>query len=348
MTETDTSGYAAETRSGASDTGTAPGAPPVERGVCLSCGHPPGLPGPTGHDLDPAAMRALVDQVAARLLYRYPDLRRAAPERAADSEVRGENTARRTGSATGGLRTDATLLADAGRGRARQASAAETPLANALALLNEDGDVSAAYRMLLRAAGGVHDEGVGQVGAEEILWSLVAACQLSAQPEHRKSLESYIDDAGALFTPSVRTAVRVVLDPAAAPGWLRGQIESLDGRAAPAEIVRIAGVSAFFGNLSDSRHALRSIACTDPVGRFGVPGVQASILLAFEAYQTGQWDEADRLPALERVEDRASRPGRGDGAAGLGAGAADRRQVGRGATDLPLTFEESAMQQCAF
>ena len=240
-------------------------------------------------------MRALVDEVAAQLLLLYPGLRRAALELAADGEVRCENAVRPAENATGGLRTDATLLADIRRGRARLASAAETPLASALALLHEDGDVSAAYRMLLRAAEGVHDEGVGRVGAEEILWSLVAACQLSARPEHRESLERYIADSGALFTPSVRTAVRVVLDPAAAPGWLRGQIESLDDRAGPAEIVRIAGVSAFFGNLSDSRHALRSIACTDPVGRFGVPGVQASILLAFEAYQTGQWDEADRL-----------------------------------------------------
>ena len=240
-------------------------------------------------------MRALVDEVAARLLFRYPDLRRAALELAADGGVLGENAGRRTGSVTGDLRADATPLADARGACAGLAPAARTSLANALVLLHEDGDVSAAYRMLLRAAEGVRNESVGRVGAEEILWSLVAACQLSARPEHRESLESYIADSGELFTPGVRTAVRGVLDPAAAPGWLRRRIESLDGQTEPAEIVRIAGASTFAGSLPDCRQALRRVACPDPVGRFGVPGVQASILLAGEAYQTGQWDEADRL-----------------------------------------------------
>ncbi|QMU69810.1 LuxR family transcriptional regulator [Streptacidiphilus sp. P02-A3a] len=220
-------------------------------------------------------MRALVDEVAARLLLRYPVVRLAALEPAADGEARAEHAVRRAG----------------------LAAAAETSLANALALLHEDGDVSAAYRILLRAGEGVRDRGAGQVGAEEILWGLVAVCRLSGRPEHRKSLERHIASAGALFTPSLRTAVRGVLDPVAEPGWLREQIESLDCRSEPAEIVRIADASAFLGNLPDCRQALRRVACPDPVGRSGVPGVQANILLALEAYQTGQWDEADRLAA---------------------------------------------------
>jgi DNA-binding CsgD family transcriptional regulator len=218
-------------------------------------------------------MRALVDEVAARLLFLYPVAQPTTLEPAADGEARAENATR----------------------QALLAAAAETSLANALALLHEDGDVSAAYRLLLRVAEGGRDRSIGQVDAEEILWSLVAVCRLSGRPEHRESLERYVAESGALVTSSVRTAVRGLLDPAAEPGWLRDQIESLDCQADPAEIVRIAGASALAGSLPDCRQALRRVACPDPVGPFGIPGAQAGILLALEAYQTGQWDEADRL-----------------------------------------------------
>ncbi|QMU67247.1 LuxR family transcriptional regulator [Streptacidiphilus sp. P02-A3a] len=236
-------------------------------------------------------MRALVDEVAARLLLLYPVISSAALEPTQDGEARAGTAARQAVSITG----DLTVLADARRARARLAATAETSLANALVLLHEDGDVPAAYRILLRAAEGVRDQSAGTVGCEEILWSLVTACRLTGRQEHRESLERFLTASDALVTPSLRTAVRGVLDPAAEPGWLQEQIESLDCQAEPDEIVRIAGTAAAVGYLPDCRQALRRVACPDPVGRFGIPGAQASILLALEAYQTGQWGEADRL-----------------------------------------------------
>jgi len=259
------------------DSGIESGARSAEHGFCLSCGHPSAAQ-------DRVAMSALVDEVAARLLRLSPALPPVALNPGAGATMLGENTAPDAVGITDAHRADTTLLEDA------------------LVLLHEDGDVSAVYRMLLRAAKAVRDGNGGGVGADEILWSLVAACQLSGREEHQDSLERYLADSGAAFKSSVRTAVRGVLDPATSSGWLREQIELLDGQAAPTEIVRIAGASAFVGNLSDCRQALRRVACPDPMGRFGVPGVQADILLALEAYQTGQWDEAVRLAETAAIQ----------------------------------------------
>ena len=59
--------------------------------------------------------------------------------------------------------------------------------------------------------------------------------------------------------------------------------------------MRIASASAFADRLPDCRQALRRVARPEPGGSVGPPALQASILLALEAYQTGQWDEAWRL-----------------------------------------------------
>ncbi|HEY0933114.1 MAG TPA: helix-turn-helix transcriptional regulator, partial [Trebonia sp.] len=66
-------------------------------------------------------------------------------------------------------------------------------------------------------------------------------------------------------------------------------------RTEPAEIVRIAAAAALADRLPDCRAALRRAARPEPGGRAGTPALQAGLLLALEAYQTGQWDEAKEL-----------------------------------------------------
>ena len=297
MTEASDWGYVSEDRPSAYARGTELGATHAQRGICPCCehDHPMKPAEPTWHDRDLAAIRALVDEVAARLLSLYPAIRPGALVAESGAEARVATSGYPAASFAGGLREDEALVADAKRASARPGSATKTSLASALILFHEDGDVSAAHRLLLRAAADMHEESAGQVDAEEILWNLVAACRHSGRAEHRKSLECFIADSGAAITPSMRADVRGVLDPGAAPGWLRGHIESLDSQDEPGQIARIAGASAFTGDLPDCRQALRRAVCPGPDGRFGVPGLQAGILLALEAYQTGQWDEAGRL-----------------------------------------------------
>ena len=198
-------------------------------------------------------------------------------------------------SIAGDLSTAEDLLADARRACPDLVPPAEIALATAFVLLHGDGDVTIAHRLLIQGMETARDGDGGPLSSEEALEILAMVCRLSGRAEHWESLERLIATSGSAVTPRVRAAVRTALDPGAAPGRPGGEIESLAHQAEPAEIVRIAGASAFADGLPDCRHALRRAARTEPAASVGTPAMQASILLALESYQTGQWDEARRL-----------------------------------------------------
>ncbi len=200
-----------------------------------------------------------------------------------------------TASVDGDLSAAETLLADARRACPGGEPSAETALATAFVLLHGDGDVAAARRLLLPGLETARGGDDGPLSAAQAVWLLVTVCQLSGQAEDRDSLDRFIASAGPAVPASVRAAVRGVLDPRTAPGPLGAEIGSLAYQAEPAQIVRIARASAFADRLADCREALRRVARPEPTGSAGPVAVQASILLALEAYQTGQWDEAWRL-----------------------------------------------------
>ena len=120
-------------------------------------------------------------------------------------------------------------------------------------------------------------------------------CRLSGCAEHWESLERFIAEPGSAFPADADAAVRVALDPRPRRGRLDEEIESLAYRTEPAEIVRIASAATFADRLPDCRQALRRVARPEPAASAGTPAMQASVLLALEAYQTGQWDEAWQL-----------------------------------------------------
>jgi DNA-binding CsgD family transcriptional regulator len=200
-----------------------------------------------------------------------------------------------TASVDGDLSAAETLLADARRACPGVEPSAESAFATAFVLLHGDGDVGAARRLLLPGLETVLGGDDGPLSAVQAVWLLVRVCQLSGRAEDREALDRFVACAGPAVPASVRAAVRGVLDPRTARGPLGGEIGSLVGRAEPAQIVRIARASACADRLADCRQALRRVARPEPAGRVGPVAVQASILLALEAYQTGQWDEAWRL-----------------------------------------------------
>jgi DNA-binding CsgD family transcriptional regulator len=74
-----------------------------------------------------------------------------------------------------------------------------------------------------------------------------------------------------------------------------------------ATVGRLSGRAEHWEALPEGRPALRLAARADSAGRAGLPALQAGILLALEAYQTGQWDEAWRL--AESAADRCASGG---------------------------------------
>ena len=145
--------------------------------------------------------------------------------------------------------------------------------------------------------------------------------RLSGLAEHWESLERFVTESGPAFPAGAGRRPRRPRPSRARP--LDEEIESLTYRTERAEIIRIASAAAFAGRLPDCRQALRRVARPELAAGAGTPAMQANILLALEAYQTGQWDEAWQIAetaagsALARLS--AAAPSGAD-RAGVGGG----------------------------
>jgi DNA-binding CsgD family transcriptional regulator len=194
------------------------------------------------------------------------------------------------------------LLSDARQLSPGGESAAETAFATAFVLLHGDGDVAAAHELLLRGMHTTRDTdtdtdtgtGTGPLGPGQAMELLVTVCQLSGRPEHWEALERLRARTGSRCPPDEPAVVGRTLGQRAAAGQLGAEIAALTDQVEPAQIVRTARAAALADRLPDCRQALRRAARSEPVG---TPVMQAGVLLALEAYQTGQWDEAWRLAA---------------------------------------------------
>jgi DNA-binding CsgD family transcriptional regulator len=170
-------------------------------------------------------------------------------------------------SVLGDLAAAEALLSDARRACPGGEPPAETAFATACVLLHGDGDAAAAHQLLLRGLQTARDGGTGPLGGEQALELLAMVGRLTGRAEHWESLERFRAETGAACL-------------------------SLTDQAEPAQIVRIARAAARADRLPDCRQALRLVA---QEASAVLPSLQASLLLALEAYQTGQWDEAWRL-----------------------------------------------------
>jgi len=201
-------------------------------------------------------------------------------------------------SVAGDLGRAEALLANARRADLDHLPSAETALATAFVVLHGDGDVATAYRLLLQAMETTRGRATGPLSTEDALRVLVLVCRLSGRAEHWESLDHLIGTSGSRVTAGVRMTADIARDPRTALGRLDAEVESLAYRTEPTEIVCIASASAFVDRLPGCRQALRRVARPEPADGGGTPAMQASTLLALEAYQTGQWDEAWQLTEM--------------------------------------------------
>ena len=227
--------------------------------------------------------------------------------RDADQARRLGTAAYQAASITGDLSAAEALLADAWRACPDLLPPAETALATAFVLLYGDGDFAAAHRVLLRCIQTARDDGPGSPGTQEALRLLVYVCRHSGNAEHWESLERFITTTGSAFPADMHAAVRTALDTGAARGRLAEDIESLAHQTEPAEVVRIAEAAVFADRLPDCRQALRRVARPQPAARASTLAMQANIMLALEAFQTGRWDEAWQF--AETAADRCASQG---------------------------------------
>ena len=212
---------------------------------------------------------------------------------------------------TGELRNAPQLLADArladpGRGGSLQAAVTASCL-----LLNSDGDVDTAHRLLVGAIGSAADrDEISDDALEEALHTLMMVCYFGGRAE----LWEPFYDALTSLAPSAPAAVylgsKTIADPvrtaASALGQLDAAVERLIGDADPARIVRTATAAVFVDRLAGCREALWRVVRDGRDGGAVASGINALILLGFDDFWTGQWDQAHGLleEAVEQCESR--------------------------------------------
>jgi DNA-binding CsgD family transcriptional regulator len=229
----------------------------------------------------PPRFRAVVAELSSA------DERRDRARRLADAAYVSVNV-------TGDLRRAETLLAGADL-----TASVETATAASCVLLHGDGDVAAAHRVLLRALETTDGRDISLTAAEGALRTLLLVCYFGGRVELWEPLDRHLLNFGPDLPASLSLSATLVADPARSPGAaldrLDAEIESLPHLVDPAEIVRIAGTSAFVDRLPNCRQALRRVARDELDGGAVTSVIYAGTLLALEAYLTGQWDEAQRL-----------------------------------------------------
>lgn len=212
---------------------------------------------------------------------------------------------------TGDLRSVSPLLDAARRADPKLSGSLPAAVAASYFLLNGDGDVDAAHRLLAGAIRNYRSEhAAGDETLLEALNTLLSVCLFGGRPE----LWGPFDAAVARFAPKVpqllMVASKTLSDPVRTAGPVLGQLDAviagLDFEADPTRIVRT-GIAAFYvDRLAACQGALWRVVHDGRAGGAVGSAIQALILLSYHGIQSGDWDTAHRLAeeALQLCEAR--------------------------------------------
>ncbi len=199
---------------------------------------------------------------------------------------------------TGGLQRASDLLAAARRGDPTPIDSLIPAMATAYLLLNSEGDVDTAHRVLAGAIEQHLDSGdYDQVAMAEALHTLMTVCWFGAG---RPELWRYLEGALARFTPQAPVLLslccRIFCDPARTSdedvAVLDREIATLDSETDPVRIVRT-GMAAFFvDRVGECRDAHWRVVHDGRKGGAVTAAIDALIHLSLDDYSAGRWDEA--------------------------------------------------------
>ena len=252
----------------------------------------------------------LVEQAGLRTLRRGDAVGAVAMLlRAADLSPTGSERSRRLTAAayigadvTGDLRKVAQLLADARRTDPAAHGSLDTALAASYLLLNGEGDVPTAHRLLVGAIENwpTDDERLG-----EGLYTLLLVCLFGGraslwEPFHAAlpRLQSHLHQALQISSETCGDPARAT---AATLAQLDASIAALTEETDPTQIVRIGIASFYVDRLWGCREALWRVVRDGRNGGAITSAIDALMLLSFDDFISGDWDEADRL-AGEGIE----------------------------------------------
>jgi DNA-binding CsgD family transcriptional regulator len=187
---------------------------------------------------------------------------------------------------TGGLREARLLTAD-------PHGSLQTAVTAAHVLLNGEGDVDTAHRLL---AGAVADEtllkGADDSTVEEALYTLMIVSYFGGRASLWEPLDAVLGEDGP---PVVRLSRDLLGDPArtgvAALGRLDAALRELPGTSDPSKIIRVALTAQIADRQPDCADALWRVVRGDVLAA----GLNAQMLLSRYAYVAGRWDDARQL-----------------------------------------------------
>ncbi len=252
------------------------------------------------------SVAAQLEATAARILARGDAVGSVkALTRASELSPRSAGRLRRLAAAAyigadvaGDLGNASKMLAELGRGDVDLDGSLQAAVAASAFLLNADGDVATAHRLLVRAI-------ESRVGAndsadpllEEALNTLMMVCYYGGtadlwQPFHE-------------ITRSVRAPLAVIqnsktfADPArtalAGLGPLEAAIEALARESDPTRIARTAIAGCYIDRMGGCREALWRVVRDARQGGAVASGLNAMMVLAWDDFFAGDWDEAEEL-----------------------------------------------------
>ncbi len=247
---------------------------------------------------------ALLEQSATDLLrHGDPSGAVAALLRSADLSEQPRHRARRLGLAayvgadvTGDLDRVAGLLADARRGAEGETETLDTAVAAAYLLLNGDGDVDTAYRLLEGALSSSVDlDDLSPRSLDNAFSTLLAVCFFAGRPELWGAFTSQLQRLRVVPTAlrlSAHTFASPVCIGAGVLDELRSVIADLQNETDMSHIVAIGKAAFYVDELEGCRPALWKVVTNGLARGSLTSAINAWMLLAFDAFLDGRWTDA--------------------------------------------------------
>jgi DNA-binding CsgD family transcriptional regulator len=220
--------------------------------------------------------------------------------RALDRATRLAEAAYIAGDVTGELRRAPELLAAATRADPRPSGSLRAAVAASFVLLNDDGDVTTAHRLLVGAIEtGEHGYDAGDDGLIEALWTLLMVCWFGGGVELWAPFHQAVARLKPRAPQFLSLCARTFADPAwagaAAVPELIAAMADLHTETDPVVIVRIGIAAAYAERLTDCREALWRVIRHGRQGGAVTSAIYALLLMGADDVRTGLWDEADAL-----------------------------------------------------
>ncbi|MFC9627220.1 AAA family ATPase [Streptomyces sp. NPDC056930] len=210
------------------------------------------------------------------------------------------------GTDAGGELADASrLLAGARRADPTAQESLHAAAASALLLINKDGDINTAHRLLVGAieAGG-HRYDASDDALIEALFTLITLCWYSGDPQKWPPLFRALERLTPQAPDLLWVCAQTFADPARTGHRALGVLDALlaDIGQDPTRVIRISTCAVYTERLTASRKA--SLHMVDQ-GRAGTAPVSrhlaALVHLSLDYYNAGRWDEAVQLAGEGRV-----------------------------------------------